>query len=307
MREGERFTDELDEIANMLYEVFKESFGVVLCCESPIEIIGHKPYPIWQRICKGTKYLRLSSLLGEDTSDYFLSVDNDVRGNMEELKIFVSIAVEEELDIAWGKIRARQYKGLFSGLVAVDKLISHNILRPALWKLKVGISIPGQCFWIKRETFAGKLPQIDTFLDDLGVGLEVSRRYTDLKMKTFPSVLGYETPNETFSGLWRQRSRWAKGYASILLGVKTGKDKKKVVIHGFAYHFFWIFSWLTCFFLARVNWLLAVLYLSGISFVIGGRMFIYAFLYQLLFPIFHICWIVTMLKEVISKGKKHAI
>jgi len=303
MRESEQFTAGLDEIANMLNSLFGENFKVVICCESALEFKEPKPYPIRQKICKGTKYLRLSSLLEEEMSGYFLSVDNDIQGNIEEIKAFVNASVSEDIDIAWGKIRAGQHKGLISGLVAVDKLLSHNILRPVLWKLKVGITIPGQCFWIKRETFAGQLPKIDTFLDDLGVGLEVNRRQKKLKMRFFPSVIGYETPNETFSGLMRQRGRWAKGYVSVLLGVKTTEDRMKIIIHGFAYHFLWIFSWLFCFFLARVDYCWAALYLTGVSFAIGGKKIIYAFLYQLIFPIFHIFWIIVMLKEIIRREK----
>jgi cellulose synthase/poly-beta-1,6-N-acetylglucosamine synthase-like glycosyltransferase len=222
---------------------------------------------------------------------------------MEELKEFVKRASEEEADIAWGRIRARQYKGLFGGLVAVDKLLSHNILRPLLWKLKVGITIPGQCFWIKRKAFAGKLPQIDTFLDDLEVGLEVNRRQSRLEIRASASVLGYEIPNETFSGLWRQRSRWAKGYLSVLRGAKNPKDRNKVIIHGFAYHFLWIFSWLICFFLVYKNPWWTLLYLGVTSLVIGRQKFFYAFLYQLIFPVFHIRWIEVIIKEAAKKAR----
>jgi len=304
MRDGEQFTAELDEIANMFYGMFKERFRVILCCESPVKVKGHEQYPIQQMLNNGTKYLRLSLLLKQDKSDYFISIDNDICGNTEELEKFVKCALEEELDIAWGRIMANQCKGLFGGLVAVDKLLSHNILRPMLWKLKVGITIPGQCFWIKRNAFAGKLPEIDTFLDDLEVGLEVNRRQSDLKIWSSAGVLGYEIPNETFSGLWKQRSRWAKGYLSVLMGAKNLKDRNKVIIHGFAYHFLWIFSWLICFLLAYINPYWIVLYLGAVSFIIGRQKFLYAFLYQLIFPIFHIRWIAVILTEVM-RGVKY--
>ena len=301
MRNGEQFTLELEDIADMLFNLFGQSFEVNLCCEADIEIKTQKPYPIKQRLYEGTKYQRLLSLMKNDDSDFYFSIDNDIRGDIDHMREFVKVCAKDSIDIAWGKIRARNHKGLVSGLVAVDKLLSHNILRPLLWWLGVGITIPGQCFWIKREAFVGHLPEIDTFLDDLAVGLNVSNRLKSLKIKISSFVLGYEIPNETFMGLFNQRKRWAMGYVSVLKGSPSTSDRVKVVIHGIAYHLLWVVSLSVCFYLARLNWVYALAYLGVMSFIIGGRKIGYAFLYQLVFPIFHICWVVTVL---LGRGDK---
>jgi len=137
----------------------------------------------------------------------------------------------------------------------------------------------------------------------LALGLTVNRRQAALKMQIFPLTLGYETPNETFFGLWGQRKRWAKGYVSMLLGVNKAEDRIKVIFHGIAYHLMWIFSWIICIFLLHIHWIGALLYMGVLSFILGRKKFLYALLYQLIFPIFHLCWIMTVLKIIAGKNK----
>ena len=296
---GEEFTEELDKISNALYEKYMGTFKVVVCCEKQFTI-SSKPYDIEQMEMSGTKYRRLISLLERDYSKYYLSVDNDITGNIDELLKFVNSMIENDYEVGWGRIRARKQKGFISNMVAVDKLLSHNIIRPLLWKMGFGISIPGQIFCIKGESYRGKLIQLDTFLDDLALGLYVNTN--DSKRYVIPSILGFEEPNSKFGGLWKQRKRWAIGYASILKAVNTQKEyKNKVFIHGLSYHFSWLINWLLIALLSVCHWPLAVIYVMIISLLISKQdmsMFVYAILYQFVFPVFHIRWSISFFDEM---------
>ena len=298
-RSNEKFTDALDKISNILYEKYMEAFKVVVCCEHRFTI-NYKPYDIEIMEMSGTKYRRLIGLLEKDDSKYYISIDNDITGNIDELLKFINTMIEKDYEVGWGRIRARKQKGFISNMVAVDKLLSHNIIRPILWKIGLGISIPGQIFCIKGEAYRGKLIQLDTFLDDLALGLYVN--INDSKKYVISSVLGFEEPNSKFWGLWNQRKRWAIGYASILKEAMKQKGyKNKVFTHGLSYHFLWIISWLLMALLGVYYWPLAILYIMLISLVITRQdisMFGYAILYQLIFPIFHIRWCISFLNEM---------
>lgn len=300
-RSTEGFTDELDRISSAFYQKYSNNFKVVICCEKYFEI-SEKEYEIEFMEMAGTKYRRLISLLEKDDSRYYLSIDNDIAGNINELLHFVNIMVDYNYEVGWGRIRAKRQKGFISNMVAVDKLLSHNIIRPLLWKFGVGISIPGQVFCIKGESFRGKLIELDTFLDDLALGLYVNINQS--KKYVIPTILGEEQPNSRFSGLWKQRSRWAIGYSTILKAVNDKKEyKSKVVIHGLSYHFSWVLNWMIIILVAFIFWPAAIVYIFLISTLIAKKdigILFYSIIYQLVFPIFHIRWGITFLEEMIK-------
>lgn len=300
-RSTEGFTDELDRISKAFYEKYKNDFKVVICCEQYFQI-SDKDYLIEFMEMGGTKYRRLISLMEKDDSKFYLSIDNDITGNISELLNFVDEMKTKDYEVGWGHIRAKRQSGFISNMVAVDKLLSHNIIRPLLWKLGAGISVPGQVFCIKGESFRGKLIELDTFLDDLALGLYVninkSRKYV------ISTVLGEEEPNSKFAGLLKQRSRWAIGYSTILKAVKDKKEyKNKVVIHGLSYHLSWLLNWVIIVLLALMFWPAAIGYVFLISVLISKKdisMLFYSVIYQLVFPIFHIRWGMTFIDEMIK-------
>lgn len=292
-RKTENFTDELIEIGNLLKKEF-ENFKCVLFSEGKMKISKEANFPIKQINMPGTKYKRLKYLMEKDDSGFYLSVDNDIKAELENLKEFVNHMIDSDADIGWGKIMADSKPKLISKLVAVDKVLSHYLIRPLLWKFGYGISIPGQCFMLKRESFSGKLLDVDTFLDDLALGLYVNMNSEELEIYQSKRILGHEEPNDSFKGLWKQRSRWAKGFSTIIEGVKDSKEKQLVSIHGFTYHLLWIVNWLMMLIFALINPLTLIPYLSIISLLITRDridMFIPGLLYQFIFPIFHMRWI----------------
>lgn len=301
-RSTEGFTDELDRISKAFYNRYKNNFKVVICCEQYFQI-SDKEYLIEFMKMGGTKYRRLINLMEKDDSKYYLSIDNDITGNISGLLDFVDEMNTKDYEVGWGRIRAQRQRGFISNMVAVDKLLSHNIIRPLLWKLGVGISVPGQVFCIKGEPFRGKLIEVDTFLDDLALGLYIninkSRKYV------IATVLGEEKPNSNFAGLWKQRSRWAIGYSTILKAVKDKKDyKNKVVIHGISYHLSWLLNWAIIVLLVLLFWPAAIGYVFLISMLISKKdisVIFYSVIYQFVFPIFHIRWGITFISEMVKR------
>lgn len=303
IRKNEIFTKELDEIAIFFDNYMGKNFKMVICSEDDY-YIENKDYEIEIFKCSGTKYKRLTSLMETDRSQYYFSIDNDISGNINKMKDFISNIINYNYEIGWGKIYANNIKGVISNMVAVDKLLSHNLIRPFLWKIEMGISVPGQIFCIKSDSFRGKLPKLDTFLDDLAIGLCTN---VNKKRKYIVSdILGYEIANDTFIGLWKQRERWAIGYATILKAIFKQKEYKwKVLIHGISYHFLWLINWILLFLFAKINLFLMFSYfiLIGILIIKKDIKFLgYSLLYQLIFPIFHIKWGLSLLKELLRKG-----
>ena len=301
MRNNEKFTEDLKEIADVLYRIFQDSFKVIICCEDVSCVFIEELYDIQVVRISGTKYQRLINIMEKDDSSYYISVDNDIKGNILNIINFVNDIIDSEYDIGWGKIEALDQQGVIAQFVFVDKCLSHDIIRPLLWKMNIGISVPGQFFLLKAESFRGKLMKIDTYLDDLAIGLYSSN--TSKRIMISNKVLGYECPNTSFKGLWLQRTRWAKGYATILCNVKDRTSRLKVLIHGFFYHFFWILQWLIVFFSFQLSSILGVLYLFVTSYIISGYKkgkVCYAILYQVLFPVFHIRWYIQLTKEFVK-------
>ena len=296
-RKKECYTKEIDLIAQQLNDELMGNFKIVVGCEDSVQV-PQCNYEISFFRKKGTKYRKIISLMENDASLYYLSIYNDIHRSIPEISKFVKNLIIQKADIGWGRICAGSSHGLVSHLVGVDKLLSHNIIRPVLWKLGVGISVLGQIFGIKGERFRGNLINLDTFLDDLALGLYVN--VNDCRKYVVNKILGYERPNDHFWGLWNQRKRWAIGYGSILKGVfDINEYRWKIIIHGLGYHFSWILNWAIAGLLFSEFFPIGILYTLFMSILIVGinlKMIFYAFLYQFIFPIFHIVWIVSLIR-----------
>lgn len=172
LTDSEIFTADLRKTAASLHESFGDEFKVILCCEKEVSTLEEESYRIEQRILpKTTKYRRFIDVLENDDSTYYLSIDNDIQCDFFAVKNFFETIKNSEGDIGWGKIKTQENDRLISKLVTVDKMLSHDTLRPLLWKFDVSISVPGQIFCLKGNSYRGKLFDMNTFLDDLAIGL----------------------------------------------------------------------------------------------------------------------------------------
>lgn len=260
-----------------------------LDCTIPSEIT----FAVQQFRTMGTKYVKLNEIIKQDNSEYLISLDNDIIPHLATALLFIETTIAREDDVAWAQIAALPVPGLISRLVAIDKLLSHRVIRPILWQYGLGISIPGQFFILKRELFSGKLYKINTFLDDLALGLYVNQHRYMLQMQYFKQVVAYEKPNETFRGLCAQRRRWAVGYKSVMQMAKMPGGRALVIIHGFAYHGLWLVHLLVALGLWFISPVLACTYLLGTTLLcctLDLKYFGDGLLYQFIFPIFHLVW-----------------
>ena len=255
-----------------------------------------------QEVCK-TKFKRIEKSLKLAKNDIILCIDNDTIVDKENLKSFLQEAFERDFSLAWGKIGSQKIGGFIPNLIGIDKNLSHNIIRPFLWKMNIGISIPGQIFCINRTYFSGKLENYDTVFDDLTLGLICKKE----NMPVFFSglTLGYERPKGNFSELVRQRIRWAKGFSETLRYSKKMCTQRFVVLHGIVYHFLWIlfflFFVLSIYFnleeIAILFLILLVLILAKFSF----RQLLFALCYIIIFPFIHIIWMIALFNNLKAK------
>lgn len=292
LRGEERLTPELIDIGNQLHlrypglimELYVESTG-------PVPALG-ADFPIRVTHVQGTKYRKLLHALQGTSHRYLLSLDNDIAAEIPGLLRLVAQTVDGDFDLGWGRIHSRRVSSLISRLVEVDKLLSHTMLRPALWRLHLGVTIPGQCFLLKTASFHGSLPSTDTFLDDLSIGLHAAKHR--LRYHYSKEVVAFELPSYSFAALWRQRSRWAMGFRqSLSCATLTHEDRRLLWIHAFCYHLLPIIHVAALAALAPRAPLACAGWLSTLALAIAWRRpqaLGAALAYPILFPLFHAGW-----------------
>ncbi|QTA79808.1 Glycosyl transferase, family II [Desulfonema limicola] len=251
-----------------------------------------------------TKYERILKLFEICNSEFIIFVDSDISLDIPKVLSFINHTVSYSYDIAWGKIKVSNYSTITSRLVSVDKLLSHDVIRPLLWRFGLGITIPGQLFILRKAAFHKKLNRYDTFLDDISFGLFVKRNH--LKIHYDYCILGYENPNNTFYGLLKQRKRWATGFSTIVKSRKNDSiDLMYLFIHVFFYHLLWVPFWIGFFSLFNMKSYLAFLYAISIIIYVCRKhlsLSISAILYCIVFPVYHIWWFICFIKESFDKN-----
>ncbi|MBV5330137.1 MAG: glycosyltransferase family 2 protein [Chlorobium sp.] len=252
-----------------------------------------------------TKYARIQRLLDETHSSFCLCIDNDVTPDLDAVLVFLQEAFAYQADLSWGCIGVVHRLGMTAKLVEIDKMLSHHVIRPTLWKLGWGASLPGQLFLMKSKSFYGRLDAADTVFDDLTIGI-CARRYNCLVYFT-SKTLGYEEPKITVTSLITQRIRWAKGFAQVLAAnLQNPKSMLLVLVHGVFYHLLCFIIWgviVALFFvnanLALLLWLLVSFFLTfGHKYLLVASIF-----YTLMFPIIHLTWIASMVSCFGGKKK----
>ena len=247
---------------------------------------------------KSTKFEKIKWFLSEINCEYFICIDSDLTLIVDEIECLISNSILNKSDIAWGKIQTNNYETYTSRLVAVDKILSHYILRPFLWYLNIGISIPGQLFLLKKSSFEKLFDFNDTYLEDLVIGM-FARCSNNIKITMFKDILANEEPSFSLLELMKQRKRWAQGYRKIIKGnYKNHKYFKYILIHGFCYHLIPIIHLLLLLFMLYKYSLMGLIYLIFLSVLLSNRkskLIITALTYIFIFPILHIYWFKSLL------------
>lgn len=283
--DSEQFHPALIETLDFLRRSGIEAEAIVFC-DAPLKC----GQPRIRQIVDGgkTKYSRILQLFSLASCEKIFCVDNDITIDNVKFKDFVLACASGNFVAAWGKIAALPCAGLVPNLIRIDKIVSHNFLRPLLWKLRLGISLPGQVFMFSRSLL--KLPDEDTVFDDLQIGIAIKNSaapflYTD-------AVLGFEQPKLTLPKLVSQRIRWARGYVEVLL--LNRKSPALILIHGATWHCWQILFWGIFFACCKfLNVAAALCFAQVVVMIISkNRVADYKFaaLYLLMFPFLHVVW-----------------
>lgn len=260
------------------------------------------PNNIIQIVTPGmTKYKRIEKLLSISKNDNILCIDNDITINKENLKKFINECISKEYAVAWGKIKAIPVKSFIAHLICVDKNLSHDYIRPMLWKLNIGISLPGQIFMINKKYYIDKFPKYDTVYDDLTIGIITKKN--SMPIYYTKEILGEELPKSTFINLLKQRKRWAKGFAESIYHNRKNKMLKYVIIHGFMYHLLWIPFYIILILSMLITPILPIIIICIVCILLADKKLkdiLWSFAYILVFPIVHIVWLIAFIKNMIK-------
>ena len=260
------------------------------------------PNNIIQIVTPGmTKYKRIEKLLSISKNDNILCIDNDITINKENLKKFINECISKEYAVAWGKIKAIPVKSFIAHLICIDKNLSHDYIRPMLWKLNIGISLPGQIFMINKQYYIDKLPKYDTVYDDLTIG--IITKENSMTIYYTKEILGEELPKSTFINLLKQRKRWAKGFAESIYNNRKTNMLKYVIIHGFMYHLLWIPFYIILILLTLITPILPIIIICIVCILLADKKIkdiLWSFAYILVFPVVHIVWLISFIKNMIK-------
>ncbi len=248
-----------------------------------------------------TKYKRIKILLKEAKFDNILCFDNDITMDKENIIKFIKNCFDVNYSIAWGKIKAKKIKGFIPKLINIDKNLSHNYIRPFLWNIKLGISLPGQIFMIKKSYFSNIMPNIDTVYDDLMIGTIV--RKNNLPIYFVKDVLGYEKPKGNIKKLLKQRIRWAKGLAETIIYNCKSKILIYILLHAISFNLLWIPMYILLYYIFKFNIFLAIISILLICYVLTdnrGKDMFWALMYMIIFPFVYIVWGISLIFYLIT-------
>jgi len=187
----------------------------------------------------GTKLSKLRLLALNTNADLICICDPDLSVNkdacVEIYNVAASVFKAKKEVIAYGIIRGLDNGSLISRAVALDKWISHNILRRNLWALGIGITIPGQFLLISTSTLRSLDLNLDTYLDDLYLGWIARNR--KIPVIRLGIVVAEEEPRTGWGSLLSQRLRWMKGLANLFKQLSPDPQALALLItHYLAYH-----------------------------------------------------------------------
>ena len=251
-------------------------------------------------ICPGTtKYKRILMSFMNAKTENILYIDNDITPDNDNLLKLIS-GFNDNTDIAWGYIGVTEINGFIPNLIAIDKLLSHKIIRPLLWKFGIGISVPGQVFLINTSKFRNDLPSYDTVFDDLTIGI-ITKQF-NYSVSCLPLYLGYEKPSSAFSTLVMQRKHWAKGFYQSICNNIHDKILPYILLHGLVYHFLWLPVWIIIVFAGLFSIPLGVIIFIIVCSCLCNRKFLrigYSFAYAVVFPFIHLIWFFTLIYNIL--------
>jgi cellulose synthase/poly-beta-1,6-N-acetylglucosamine synthase-like glycosyltransferase len=247
------------------------------------------------RVTPGTKLSKIRRLADLITTDLICICDPDLTVVDGTCRAVLERAAEEVHTrhevVAFGIVEGRDNGTLLSRVIAVDKWLSHRMLRRCLWSLGVGITLPGQFLIVSPGLLRSLDPRVDSYLDDLYLGL-VARRH-GVRVHRVPVVVGQEDSRTNWGTLLAQRLRWMRGLAFLVIGHlrSCNPDVGLLLAHYFAYHGLPILGMFGVVLLGCVSPIGGVAVFVGVAFllaVLSGQPLLPTVLYLFIFPVVHI-------------------
>ena len=166
---------------------------------------------------EGSKLSKIRRLAELIDTDLFCICDPDLTIEEESCRVihqqaFGDVRAGKEV-VAFGIVEGKDDGTLLSQVVAVDKWLSHRVLRRFLWAAGIGITLPGQFLVLSPGLLRSIDPGVDSYLDDLCLGWLARRR--GVRVHRVAVVVGEEDPRSRWASLLTQRVRWMRGIASL--------------------------------------------------------------------------------------------
>lgn len=259
----------------------------------------------------GTKLSKIRRLADLITTDMFCICDPDIAIEETACRIVLQQAMGDvragKEVIAFGIVEGRDDGTLLARVVAVDKWLSHRVLRRFLWAAGIGITLPGQFLIVTPGLLRSLDPGVDSYLDDLYLGWIAWQR--GVCVHRVPVVVGKEDSRTSWLSLLTQRCRWMLGLVCLfrhLLSCPTAIGL--LGIHFLAYHATPIIVMIVLLVLTFVNSLVGFCVFVGLATVLSiasGQSLLASVVFISLFPFVHVLatllWWVPVKRSVLIR------
>ena len=242
----------------------------------------------------GTKLSKIRRLADLIEADLVCICDPDLTVNEEACRLIFGRAAAEIRNgndvVAFGIVEGSDDGTMLSRVIALDKWLSHRVLRRFLWQSGVGITVPGQFLIVSSRLLRSLNPGVDSYLDDLYLGWLARRQ--GVRVQRVPVVVGAEEPRTNWYSLLTQRVRWMRGLACLFGHLAAYPSALFLLsVHYIAYHGLPILMVFSVLLLAFVNPICSLAVFLGLAFLLArlsGQSVLTAVTYMGVFPAVHL-------------------
>jgi cellulose synthase/poly-beta-1,6-N-acetylglucosamine synthase-like glycosyltransferase len=242
----------------------------------------------------GTKLSKIRRLTDLIEADLVCICDPDLTVDEDACRLILGRAAAEIRNgndvVAFGIVEGSDDGTMLSRVIALDKWLSHRVLRRFLWQFGVGITVPGQFLIVSSGLLRRLDPGVDSYLDDLYLG-RLARRQ-GVRVQRVPVVVGAEEPRTNWSSLLTQRVRWMRGLACLFGHLAAYPSALFLLsVHYVTYHGLPILMFFGVLLLAFANPICSLAVFLGLAFLLARlsrQSVLTAAIYMGVFPALHV-------------------
>ena len=258
-------------------------------------------------VADGTKLAKIRGYAKNLQVKFVCLCDPDVTISDRGVTAVAEEAIATAPEIAYGIIDTQAEETILSGLIAIDKWLSHRVLRPLLWKLGIGITVPGQFLILSPSLLKQLDEKVDSFLDDLYLGLFA--RLKRMRIVRVAILVGKEESRTTWTSLLTQRIRWMRGFLSLVQNHKANPLALVFLfVHFTAYHLFPV-VWLSLLLGGLYSKTALTFFVAVLCTMVVARFsrqrFPVALLFIIGFPLIHLfaimCWWIPISRQQLTQ------